>query len=221
MMKKRGNQSRKKKGTGAPQRKADRVIPHPGMVSNVVQTDGHTLRFLALAGMPSSPFYVTFQNILDTVLRAATTTAVYQNYQMVKIREVRIWTPTPSASAAGLAAIANKCSVEFYGTNTGIQGDNLVYADLSMGIEPAFVRARPSSKSLAGFWQVTNAGAAFIMTCPPGSVIDLDVTFRTSFGGNNSATAGTGLSPGGLYVRGLDGLPAASTVLYPQAGDVA
>ncbi len=65
----------------------------------------------------------------------------------------------------------------------------------------------PPKNALAGFWQVvaSNASTIALLTCPAGSVIDMDVSFTLS---NNLSTATVAVSSGPLgtpVYLGLDG----------------
>jgi len=165
------------------------------------------VRFITNAAVSQS---ITFQNLLDTFLVAASATAGYQVFQTVKIREVEVWAVPVVGNPAAV-------SVEFSGVSAGIIGDQLIHSDTSMGLQPAHVRARPSRRSLASEYQLSTSANAFLLTCPAGSVVDVALTFRGTWivasAVQNALVAAT---TGAFYLRGLDGLAVASTKLLPE-----
>jgi hypothetical protein len=186
------------------------MISHPPQINGVQLTHSTTLRYRAIAA--AGALNVTFQNLLDTLLVATTAIVGFDLFQAVKIRRVRVW---------GMPVIgaASSVSVEFGGVTAGIVGDQIVHTDTSMGVQPAHVDCRPSKKSLASDYQVNSAAVAFILSCPAGSVIDLELTFKSQFAPafNNAAqNALVGATAGGQYLRGMDGLAAAGTNFTPE-----
>lgn len=185
-------------------------------LKNVCVTKPYTLRFAALATAGAIPFNVTYQNLLDAVLIATTATGCVQAFQMVKVRAVRVWAQPTTASGASVAPIANKASVEFEGTTVGQVGDGLIAVNLSMGIEPAFVQLKAPKTAQCSQWQTSSTAVAFRALCPPGGIIDVDLTYRNTYGLSvNCQTTGSAMSPGAWYFRGIDGIAAATTSYYP------
>jgi len=85
-----------------------------------------------------------------------------------------------------------------------------------MGIEPAHIRARPAAKSGVALFQFSGANAAFALTCPSGTVIDVELTYRGRPGiFTATQNAPVGATAGAWYYRGLDGLAAGATVFVP------
>jgi hypothetical protein len=153
---------------------------------------------------------ITFQNLLDTMLVATTAIAGTNAFQVVRIRGVKVW-------AVPVLGNASTVSVEYSGLTAGAVGDSNIHSDTSMGIQPAFVNARPSARSLASTWQPNSSSAAFYLICPSGSVVDIEVSFRGGFGvalvaAQNPLVAATA---GYTYLRGLDGLAIATTKFTP------
>lgn len=167
-----------------------------------------TLRFRATAAFILG---ITFQNLLDTLLVATTAVAGTDLFQTVRVRRVRLW---------GMPAIgaASTCSVEFSGVVAGIVGDQAIHTDTSMGVQPAHVDARPNLRSLASDFQVSSAAVAFTISGPAGSVVDVDLSFRSQYGVVNSAVqnALVGATAGIQYLRGLDGLATATSNYVPE-----
>jgi hypothetical protein len=153
---------------------------------------------------------ITFQNLLDAYLVASTAVQGHQVFQTVKIRRVRCW------AAAALGA-ATAVEVEFSGLTAGITGDQVIHTDTSMGIQPAYVSARPSRRCLASEFQLSSAATAVTIRGPSGMVIDMELTYHGQFvSTTNVANALVGATPGGFYLRGLDGLATAGTQVPPE-----
>lgn len=156
---------------------------------------------------------ITFFNVLDAVIIANTGAgAGVQIFDQCKIHSVEVW----SAPAQGAASA--QCSVQFSGAVAGFAGDGKVVSDNSMGVTPAHVRAIPEKMSQAALWQFQSANTAFLLTCPVGSVIDVDVSFRVISAAVPTATGAiAGAVVGQIYYRGLDSLAVAATTLPAQA----
>jgi hypothetical protein len=136
---------------------------------------------------------------------ATSATVGYDLFEMVRIHRVTVWAQ---------AALGTPTTVAIkYNTTTG---DQTIHTDTSLGVKPAFVSARPSNKSLAAFFQLSGAGAAFQITAPAGSIIDVQCSFKTtSLAPVMAQNALVGATVGEFYYRGLDGLAAATTNLPP------
>jgi len=186
---------------------------HPPQM-NLYQLDWNkVLRFVCTTAQVNST--ISYEQLVNTILFSATATQAYRVFDFVKIKRVSIWAPGSLDPAATGAFRSITCSVQFLGTTTAGNAD--LHSDTSMSIYPACVHARPS-KSVAQFYQ-NNSNLAFQLNCPVGSVIDVQVSMRDS---QNNATAATnasvGATVGGVFYRGLDGLPAATTTMPPVGG---
>jgi len=185
------------------------IISHPPQITGIQLKHSATLRYRATAAF--LPTAITFQNLLDTMLVATTATAGSDLFQTVKIRRVRIW---------GMPAVGGSASVsvEYSGLTAGIVGDQQIHTDTSMGVQPAHVDARPSAKSLASDYQLSSAAIAFSISGPAGSVIDVELSFRSQFAVSNAAAqnALVGATAGQQYLRGLDGLATATSNFVPE-----
>jgi hypothetical protein len=178
-------------------------MEHPPQIDGYEVTHSKRMRFLVTAAATTT---FTFQNLLDTVLLATTAVAGFDLFDIVKINFIEVW----SQAALGTPTTI---SITFV-TNTG---DRSVQTDTSLGVKPAFVHAKPSKKSLASFFQLSGGGAAFVISAPAGSVIDVDLSFKTAQATPVAAqNALVGATVGEMYFRGLDGLAAAGTN-YPVA----
>lgn len=166
-----------------------------------------TMRFVTNAAFSGN---VTFQNLLDMYLVAATATTVFDVFQTVKIRRVRVW-------ALPILGQATSVSVEYAGVTAGVAGDQAFHTDTSMGIQPAHVDARPSAKSLASNYQVSSTAVAVGLNIPSGSVIDFEVSYRGHLVSAIAAqNASVGAVAGAFYLRGADGLAAATSKFVPE-----
>jgi len=183
---------------------------HPPQINGYEITHSKTLRFTATAAATNTA--ITFTNLLNTIGIVSAATQGYLLFDQVKIRRVRVW---------GISALGtpSSVSVTFVGGSAGLQGDLVLHQDTSLGFEPAFVSAVPSSMCTCAFWQTVIGTTAFILTCPAGSTIDCDLSFRDTPGNTQAATgalvAGT---VGAVYYRGLDGIAIATTNFPPPVG---
>jgi len=210
---KRINSNRKTRGPGPKkQRNASKSISrvermeHPPQINGYEITHSKRLRFTATAASSTA---ITFADLLDTILVATTAVAGFDLFDIVRIVQVEVW---------GQAALGTPSSVSVVFTTA--TGDRSIHTDTSLGVKPAHVSARPSDKSLASFWQVFGAGAAFQLQCPAGSVIDVSLEYRTAetFAPQAAQNALVTATAGDVYYRGLDGLAIAGTNFPPILG---
>jgi len=180
---------------------------HPPQLNGLQLTHSVVMRFVTNAAVAQTG--ITWTNLLETFIFASSATVPYRVFQAVRIRRIRLWA-VPALGAA------TTVQAEFSGTVLGVQGDQQIHADTSMGIQPAFLSARPSPRSLASDYQVASANNAFLLTCPSGTVVDVELSYRGQFAaGDVCANAGVAMTVGATYLRGLDGLPTATTVFVP------
>jgi len=177
--------------------RGDQIIPHPPQLPSYGITRDARMRFQTNAAVSVA---VTFQNLLDTVLTAASATSGFDLYDGVRINSIEVW--AASVTGAPVTAI-----VVYSGETIGAQGDQKTHTDTSMGIEPAHVKARPDRMTQAGQFQASSADTAFALNLPSGAVIDVSCSFRQSVSGQAVATQNVlvGATPGAIYYRGLDG----------------
>lgn len=203
------NTQNKKKGGGRRGALPREIISHPPQINGLEVRHGATLRFRVTA---AATYTVTYANLLDTMLVATDATTGTNLFQAVKIRRVRVW-GMPAVGASG------SVSVEFSGTTAGLVGDQAIHTDTSMGVQPAHVDARPSRRSLAAEYQINSASTAFKLIVLAGSVVDVELSFRSQYapGVNVGATnALVGATAGVQYLRGLDGLATATSNFVPE-----
>jgi hypothetical protein len=179
------------------------MIPHPPQIGNYEVKHNTTLRFTTTAAISQQ---ITYDNLLDTVVMPVTAILAYDLFYAVKIRRIKVW-------ALPVIGQSNSIAVIFDATATGFVGDRKVHQDSSMGIEPAFLNVAPEKDSLASKFQVASANNAFFIEAPTGSVIDVELTYRSDvLGGAIAAQNATvGATIGAIAYRGLDGLAKATS----------
>jgi hypothetical protein len=188
----------------------DVLLSHPPQVNGLELRHSTTMRFITNAAFTGN---ITFQNLLDTYCFATSTTAVANVFQTVKVRRVQLW-------AVPALGTATSVSLEYSGITAGATGDQGLHTDTSMGIQPAHVVARPNVKSLASNYQLNSAAFAFALTVPTGTVVDVELSFRGQLGTASTAcqNAAVAATASAFYLRGLDGLAAATTKFTPEFG---
>jgi len=184
------------------------MLSHPPQLNGIELRHSRTIRFRATAAAQTA---ITFQNLLDTILVATTATAGTDLFQAVRIRRVRAWAVPALGTSASI-------SVEFSGVTAGIVGDQAIHTDTSMGIQPAHVDARPTARSLAADFQLSSSANAFLIMCPAGTVVDVELDYRSQYLFANAAcqNALVAATAGVQYLRGLDGLAIATSNFVPE-----
>jgi hypothetical protein len=182
------------------------LLSHPPPIANYSIVHSTKLRFITNA--PVAQTIITFTNLLDTILVAKTAITLSDLFSQVRIRAVEMW----AVPAIG-GATTVECS--FDNNVPGTTGDVRLHSDTSMGIQPAHLRCRPAAKSGTALFQATGNGNAFTLTCPTGTVIDVELSFRGIPNTNVSAAGAAAVTPGAWYYRGLDGIAKAATVFVP------
>jgi hypothetical protein len=191
------------RNTGQRNRLGKALIPHPPQINGYEIIHSKTLRFTTAA---AAALTISYQNLLDLVLFTTSATAPFDLFKMVKIRFVKVW-------AVPILGTAVSVEVMFDGVTAGSQGDRRVHTDTSMGIEPAFVTARPLAKTLAANFQLSSGSSAFFIDCPAGAVVDVGLDFKSDTLGTAVAAqnVSAGATTGVVAFRGLDGLPQATS----------
>lgn len=160
--------------------------------------------------LPAAGYSITYQNICDSINVATATTTAYQLFDFVKVEKVEMWAETSLGTTANM-------SLNFLGQSPGSVGDQDAWADSSMGIQPAYISARPSPKATASTWQAgSNSGTAFSVNSNVIGIIDVVVSFKVNeqYLAATVQHAPSGLSAGNIYYRSLDG--AALGAFTPQ-----
>jgi hypothetical protein len=185
----------------------DRNISHPPQIESYGITHSTKLRFVTNGAVSQTS--ITFQNLLDLLLVGVTATTVWDLFQQVRVRSVEMW-------AVPVVGSATTVQCEFRDQTAGFTGDAKIHSDTSMGVQPAYLRCRPAARSGSANFQFSQATPAFTLTCPSGTVIDVELTFRglpnVPLVAQNASVA---TAPGAWYYRGLDGQAKAATVFVP------
>lgn len=159
--------------------------------------------------------------LLDTVFVCATATTGFDLFYAVKLKRVQMW-------AAALQNGVDTLSLCFDAIGSvptgGPAGDQRFHNDVSMGLKPAHIDARPQRGAVAGMWlcnNTTNSALLFEIICPANTIVEIEVEMRSTANGTggvplaNPVVAG---NPGSIYWRGLDALPIAATLFVPSNG---
>jgi len=210
---KRSTQQKRRLPRGPNKSLVDRTISHPPQLNGYQVTHSVTMRFIANAAMTAGNANITAGMLLNTWLVATSATQGYQVFQTVKVKKVKVW----ASSAAGAATTV---SVAFTGPTGPSQGDELVHTDTSMSVQPACVGCRPSLRSLASNFQDSTSGQLISFIGPLGTVVDVHCVFRQTW--NTAPVAAlaalVGATTGAIYLRGLDGLPVATSIFTVVGG---
>ena len=207
---KKGRKSSATKVVVVPDGRTELSIPNPtGLNSSGVIESVMHLRFKCSTATTSS---ISWANILDTVIMATTSTQAADVFYSVRLHSLEVWLPP---SVGGVATSVD-CGIAF---DSPSQGDQKLWI-VSAGPTGGYMKCKPSNRSLDGWtWQDSSSVTAFTFNnCPVGATFRLNVTFRSRMGAGSAqlaAQAGSGMTVGTLYLRGLDGLAAASTKFYP------
>jgi hypothetical protein len=193
-----------------PPRGSSMSLTHPPQINGYEMTHTMPMRFTVTAGVTNQN--VTYQNLLDTVLFASTALAPYDVFDTVKIKRVSVWAILAQGAPATVQVVFNNI-----GAN--MAGDRQVHTDTSLGVKPACVHAVPDFDSMSSKWQQNNAGNAFLLTAPAGSIVDVVLQFRNDLTAATIAqNASVGATVGAIFYRGLDGLASAGTNFPPPPG---
>ncbi len=182
------------------------------------QTLRHTFRFQSNAG--ETRFAVTWADLLDMMWFAASSTTGYRLYQYVRLHKVEAWCPSRTD---GTNLVPQSLNIEMVSVTAGLVCPGDVYSDTSMAnTAPCHVVARPRKGALNSMWQASSTSSSFILTCPLGTVVDVDVSLTQSITAAGAAIqqAPAGATAGTIYLGSLDGLRSGSTSLPPAAGGV-
>jgi hypothetical protein len=185
---------------------AQTLIPRPPSIGTYNIRHNVRVRFITNATVLAN---ITFQNLLDTILISTSATAGFDLFEFVKIRRIEMW-------ALGTIGSSDALSLQYGGGTTGVVGDNRIHVSNSMGIEPAYINAKPSPKALVSNYQMSTTAVAFTLEAPAGCVVDVELSFINSYGSAVAAqNALVAAAVGTVYLRGLDGLAAATTKFTP------
>ncbi len=152
--------------------------------------------------MPAAGINVSFQNLCDSINVATASTTAYQLFDFVRILRVSAW-------AEGAIGTNATITLNFSGQTVGSTGDQDQWTDTQMGIQPAYVSAKPSVRATASSWQAgnTNSGNAFGISASVSGIIDVECEFKISeaYVPATVQNAPSGVSAGQVYYRSLNG----------------
>jgi len=209
--------SKKNRGSKKPIDVVDRAIA-PAWVqrpASFVPETAMTLRFTSTTA--TTAIGITAQMLLNSVLRATSSTALVQEFHYVKIRRVRLILQ-PRVGAGGYTIDSAIGQVKWQGAG---QENGLVKACTAVGVAPGVIDCKPPVRiPFLSQWNINTAGQLFIVNATSFIMLEVDVSFRTELAVNAAAmNTGTALATGAVYARGLDGLAISSTVLLPTSLD--
>jgi len=203
-----GKRGAKNRRNNSRESKDSQVISHPPQIRTYNIVHSQRMRFTVQGSLFNDD--ITFYDLLDTICFSTTAIQLYHVFSSVKVRAVEVWAAPVQGGAP------NTVSVQFTGASAGAAGDQQLYTDTSMGIEPAHVFAHPNVKSQASQFQLSVVETAFHLVAPVGAVVDVELTFKQDFAAPLVAqNASVGAAVGAIYLRGLDGLAASTTKLPP------
>jgi len=207
----RGKQSKVRKEEIVADGRTSASIPTPGgLLSTGVIQATMKLRFVCGTATTST---ITWANLLDTVIMATTTTQAADVFYACRLHSVEVWMPPSIAANAANAMLG-------LAFDSPTQGDQRLWV-ISSGPNGGYAKCTPSKHSLNGLtWQDSSSIGGFTLNnCPVGALFQLNVTFRSRIGPGSAqlaAQAGSGMTAGTIYFRGMDGLSAASTKFPPE-----
>jgi hypothetical protein len=183
------------------------VIPRPLQLANAGMVHNHIMRYVTTGTVALS---ISYHNLLDAILTAATATVGYQLFDLVKIAKIEMWAYNPS----GVTTL----SLAFVGRALGVVGDDQAHSASSMGIEPAYLSAKPSAKCMASQFQPDTTNTAFNIYCPIATIVDIHLVYKSALEGYAPMAVTNALvaaQPGLIYYRGIDGAATAATKFTP------
>lgn len=155
---------------------------------------------------------ISFHDLTDLLLMPVTAVLGYKIFTVVKIKFVEVW---DDDVAGGNASVA----VSFSNTDANQVDDPQTFEDISLGIYPAHVLAKPKKDSLSSKWHGDSGNNAFAISCSAGAIIDVGLSLRQLPGTALAASnALVGATVGLICFRGLDGVAVATTNFLPPVG---
>jgi len=179
----------------------------PQLESNIRVT--HRFRFVSTNGALTG---VTGESLAGAVGAVGTllNSLVSVSADFVRVSYVEMWTPP---AAQGDSAT---CSINWSGT---ANSPDVEFSDTTVSVtDAAHVRSVPPRNSLAGFWQAASSNTTvFSLIAPPGTIIDVRISFILSDSGALTQTIAVATAAlGETYYLSLD--PSFATHYYvPQS----
>lgn len=177
-------------------------IPNPPQWTSTIKVN-YVQRFVVNA--PIQGVQISNVEILDLKCVAAGATSAYRLFSGVKLNSVDMWCANSSATAS------NTILVEWYSNNPNYGSDSKMCSDTAVGTtNVAHVHAVPPRNSYSASWlpNQTTQYALFYLTCPQGTIIDVNLTatFLEEDGAVAVHTAPVGATTGVVYTRFLDSI---------------
>ena len=123
---------------------------------------------------------ISWKNLLDTVLLAASSTVGYDVFYSAKLHYVEVWTPpTVGGVSSGAPSLA---------FDSPSQGDLKVY-NIPVSAQGGYCKCKPSKRSINGWtWQQASSITCFTLNSfSSGTFTRLSVTFRARMLSSNVA----------------------------------
>lgn len=158
---------------------------------------------------------VKWEHLLNLVIVAYSATAGAALFEAVRIKKVRIW--SPSTIPSGSSYQPSNILLTWGSRNALGNGKNNTISSVSMSTKAAHISASPPRDEEPAFWHNESTpssagGIAFTLTAPVQSIVQVDLelsmTPKSQVAALNALVSATS---GQMYYRGLDGLAAAST----------
>jgi hypothetical protein len=171
-------------------------------VPQYVPTISLSHKFRFNSGSNTGGFSITRKNLLNLLLVATSATTTARLIEGVRLRLVEMWT-----NPVALGASPTSLQLEWFGENS----PSTLISDVSMGVNPAHVRAEPPTSSSNQWWSMSGnqeTDPLFSISVPANTIIDVAVELRLVE--SETPTAGdvpAGATLGQLYGDYLDGLP--------------
>jgi len=129
----------------------------------------------------------TFQNLAWACTMATSTTNLQPVFDAIRLKRVTVWGASPGSAAGALAPSA---TVSFLWGNLVAQVFPFKpLTDTVLGTaHNLYLCAKPPKDSLLSEWtSVANTATAFIVTAPPGAIIQVEIVGRTDRSGVSGA----------------------------------
>lgn len=180
---------------------------HPKQLGNYGIAQTKRLRYLVGAALSGQQ--ITYKNLIDTVCVCTAATSLYCLFRAVKIISVEMWDTSALGAASSVAVLFNE-------NDANLSGTQKMITDISMGVIPAHLKAKPEPESLSSEWHIgagPNTTQAFALWCSASCVIDVVLDFKSGTTGTSDGAfnACVGGGVGAIAFRGLDGLATAAT----------
>jgi len=176
------NPSRRRKGRRIRSGVGPRETPKPPQFVNTVQLR-KTFRYVSTSAATTTLVDADVVSVAGTMGRVTNTSVTLLGYT-AKLHKISFWTPPASQGAAATV------SIQWYNRDGTDLGPEMSDTTNSTAF-PAHLVARPPRGSLASFWLGTAGTTMAVLTCPVGTVIDLDVTVQLSTVAGVSVAVGT------------------------------